>query len=418
MRAEFRLDEPPMTRRPQDLLVIGAGVVGMAAALTLAERGHRVTVVDAAEGPGRGTSFANGAQLSYAYTDALASPATLMQIPRLLLALDPAFRLHPSLDPDFLRWGLAFLRNTTAARFRRNTLDGMALAFESHRALHGLAKRHALDFGHAAPGKMIVYRSAKSFAAAERLAALKAAHGARQRVFDAGKAIAIEPMLASIGPDIVGALYADSEEVGDPFRFCTAAAAAIVATGRGELITGTGIARIDTGGARPAAVTHMGRRLEADRIILCAGLQSAALARRLGVRLPIVPMKGYSITAPLGVAAPTVSVTDAANRVVFARLGDRMRIAGLAELGRGDTRVDERRLAALIGSARAALPEAADYQAIETSWAGLRPMTPDSLPITRPIAPGVIANTGHGALGWTYAAGSAERVAAIVDGDN
>jgi D-amino-acid dehydrogenase len=418
MRAEFRLDEPPMTRRPQDLLVIGAGVVGMAAALTLAERGHRVTVVDAAEGPGRGTSFANGAQLSYAYTDALASPATLMQIPRLLLALDPAFRLHPSLDPDFLRWGLAFLRNTTAARFRRNTLDGMALAFESHRALHGLAKRHALDFGHAAPGKMIVYRSAKSFAAAERLAALKAAHGARQRVFDAGKAIAIEPMLASIGPDIVGALYADSEEVGDPFRFCTAAAAAIAATGRGELITGTGIARIDTGGARPAAVTHMGRRLEADRIILCAGLQSAALARRLGVRLPIVPMKGYSITAPLGVAAPMVSVTDAANRVVFARLGDRMRIAGLAELGRGDTRVDERRLAALIGSARAALPEAADYQAIEASWAGLRPMTPDSLPITRPIAPGVIANTGHGALGWTYAAGSAERVAAIVDGDN
>jgi D-amino-acid dehydrogenase len=418
MRAEFRLDEPPMTRRPQDLLVIGAGVVGMAAALTLAERGHRVTVVDAAEGPGRGTSFANGAQLSYAYTDALASPATLMQIPRLLLALDPAFRLHPSLDPDFLRWGLAFLRNTTAARFRRNTLDGMALAFESHRALHGLAKRHALDFGHAAPGKMIVYRSAKSFAAAERLAALKAAHGARQRVFDAGKAIAIEPMLASIGPDIVGALYADSEEVGDPFRFCTAAAAAIVATGRGELITGTGIARIDTGGARPAAITHMGRRLEADRIILCAGLQSAALARRLGVRLPIVPMKGYSITAPLGVAAPMVSVTDAANRVVFARLGDRMRIAGLAELGRGDTRVDERRLAALIGCARAALPEAADYQAIETSWAGLRPMTPDSLPITRPIAPGVIANTGHGALGWTYAAGSAERVAAIGDGDN
>src|SRR3546814_2144982 len=124
MRAEFRLDEPPMARRPKELLVIGAGVVGMATALTLAERGHRVTVVDAAEGPGRGASFANGAQLSYAYTDALASPATLAQLPRLLFARDGAFRLHPGFDADFLRWGLAFLRNGSAGRFRRNTLRG------------------------------------------------------------------------------------------------------------------------------------------------------------------------------------------------------------------------------------------------------------------------------------------------------
>ena len=126
-------------------------------------------------------------------------------------------------------------------------------------------------------------------------------------------------------------------------------------------------------------------------------------------------MKGYSITAAPGEAAPTVSITDAANRVVFARLGNRMRIAGLADLAQRDAAVDPRRLATLIASARAALPEAATYDAIESSWAGLRPMTPDSLPITRPIAPGVIANTGHGALGWTYAAGSAARVAALID---
>lgn len=149
--------------------------------------------------------------------------------------------------------------------------------------------------------------------------------------------------------------------------------------------------------------------------MIAAGIDAPRFARQLDVRLPVQPMKGYSITAPPGAAAPSTSVTDVANRVVFARLGNRMRIAGLAELGNRDTRVDPKRLGALVESARAALPDAADYDAIESSWAGLRPMTPDSLPITRPIAPGVIANSGHGALGWTYAAGSAERVAQLVE---
>jgi D-amino-acid dehydrogenase len=125
-------------------------------------------------------------------------------------------------------------------------------------------------------------------------------------------------------------------------------------------------------------------------------------------------MKGYSITLPPGAAAPSASITDVSNRVVFARIGNRMRIAGLAELGKRDTRVEPARLRVLVDSARAALPQAADYDQIESSWAGLRPMTPNSLPITRTIAPGVIAATGHGALGWTYAAGSAERVAELI----
>ncbi|HMO74923.1 MAG TPA: FAD-dependent oxidoreductase [Sphingopyxis sp.] len=417
MRAELRLGEAVTAARPQELIVIGAGVVGMATALTLADRGHRVTVVDGAEEAGRGTSFANGAQLSYAYTDALASPATLAQFPRLWLARDPAFRFHPSLDPDFLRWGLAFLKNGSAGRFRRNTLAGLALALQSRRALHALARRHRIDFAHETPGKIILYRSAASFAAARAIAADKAAGGAEQIVLDADGAVAVEPTLAAIRGEIAGAIHTPGEEVGDPYLFCTGAQAALAASGA-RMRCGIEIERIDTGGERPAIVTARGTRLPADRIILCAGLGSVGLARGIGARLPIQPMKGYSVTAPPGSAAPTVSVTDAAGRVVFARLGGRMRIAGLADLGRGDTNVEPARLAALVGSARAALPDAADYDAIESSWAGLRPMTPDSLPITRTIAPGVIANTGHGALGWTYAAGSAERVAAIVEGES
>lgn len=414
MRAEFRLGEEVTATKAQDIVVVGAGVVGMATALTLADRGHRVSVIDSADEAGRGTSFANGGQLSYAYTDALASPATLAQMPWLLMSRDPALRLHPSLDPDFLRWGLAFLKNGSAARYRRNTLAGLALAFRSRRALHALTRRHMIDFAHGTPGKIIIYRSARSFAAAQAMAAEKIAGGAEQNFLDAEGAVAIEPMLAAIRPQIAGAIHTANEEVGDPYRFCIGAQAALAAGGSASHFA-TSVTRIDVEGRHPAAITTTGQRIAADCIILCTGADTVALARPLGVRLPIIPMKGYSITAPPGPAAPKVSVTDAANRVVFARLGDRMRIAGLADLGRRDTKVEPARLAALIDSARAALPDAADYEAIETSWAGLRPMTPDSLPIIRTIAPGVIANTGHGALGWTYAAGSAERVADIVE---
>jgi len=399
-----------------DVIVIGAGVVGMATALTLSDRGHRVTVVDEATGPGLGTSFANGAQLSYAYTDALASPATLTQMPRLMLALDPAFRFHPSLDPDFLRWGLAFLRNGTGTRFRANTLKGLALAFESRTALHRLAERHGIEFAHAMPGKIHLYRSASAFAAAQSMLRLKVSHGAEQVLLDRAGAIAVEPMLEPVGATIVGALHSPTEEVGDPHRFCTGARAALAARGDSRSIFGAAVDRIAVGKDGPALHLAGGASLNADRVVLCAGGASVDLARRIGVRLPIVPMKGYSITAPPGSAAPSVSVTDVANRVVFARLGNHMRIAGLADFGQRDTAVEPRRIAALIESARAALPDAADYGAIGQRWAGLRPMTPDSLPITRTIAPGVIANTGHGALGWTYAAGSAERVADIIEG--
>lgn len=401
--------------RREEVIVLGAGVVGMATALTLADRGHRVTVVDGARGPGLGTSFANGAQLSYAYTDALASPGVLGQLPRVLLGLDPALRFRLDLDFDFLRWGIAFLRNCSAGAFRRNTLAGLTLAAESRHALHALTERHQLDYGHNVPGKIHIYRTAASFAAAETMVALKRQAGVTQTLLDPDAAVALEPMLAPVRDEIAGALHTADEAVGDPYRFCTAAHEALLRAG-GSSMFDLPIARIEAKGGAPAIVTRCGSRVPADRIILAAGPGAPRLARTTGVRLPVQPMKGYSITAPTGAAAPAASITDVANRVVFARLGNRMRIAGLAELGRHDTRVEPKRIRTLVDSARAALPQAADYDHIESSWAGLRPMTPDSLPITRTIAPGVIANTGHGGLGWTWAAGSAERVARIIEG--
>ncbi len=398
------------------MVVVGAGVIGIATALTLLDRGHGVTVIDAAAGAGLETSFANGAQLSYAYTDALASPATLAALPRLMLGLDPAFRMRASFDVDFLRWGLSFLRNATPERFRRNTIEGMALAFQSKIALKRLASRFGIDFLHSAPGKLHLLRSARSMARAREAAALKVRFGARQRIVDAEEALAIEPALADARSQIVGAVHTRDEEVGDPHRFCTQGATAIAASGRGELLFGHPVDRIDREGDRPRVHTRTGRAIDADHVVLCAGHQSGVLAKRIGARLPIMPMKGYSITAPPGDAAPRVSITDAANRVVVARLGKSVRIAGIADLGAADPGLDPARLAVLVNSARRVLPNAADYGAVEFAWAGLRPMTPDSLPIMRVIAPGVFAIAGHGSLGWTHAAGSAQRVADLIEG--
>jgi D-amino-acid dehydrogenase len=401
--------------RDGHVLVIGAGVVGMTTALVLIEQGRRVTLVDAAEGPGLGTSFANGAQLSYAYTDALASPGLIAQMPRLIAAADPVFRLRLSLDPDFLRWGLAFLRNATAARFRRNTIAGLELAIESRLALHALIVRHDIVFGHEAAGKLHVYRDAKGLAAAAEMAVLKSAMGVAQHVLTRDEAIAVEPSLAAIRKEMAGALHTPGDEVGDPYRFCTGVLAVLKSSGRFTGCFRTRVSRIEAKRGQPAVLSDNGGRIDADAVVLCAGADAAKLARTAGARLPIQPMKGYSMTAPPGPHAPSVSITDVSNRIVFARLGDRMRIAGLADLGARDRTVDPKRFAALVGSARAALPEAADYDNIGSRWAGLRPMTPDSLPVIRRIAPGVFANAGHGALGWTYAAGAAARVARLID---
>lgn len=413
-------DAPPYihskrTARPRDIIVVGAGVAGMASALTLLDHGHHVTVVDAAPHAGLGTSFANGAQLSYSYTDALASPATLGQLPRMLCAMDSGFRLKPSLDPDFLRWGLAFLRNSSLHKFRANTVQGLLLAFESRAALHRLTLRHDLDFLHTTPGKLHLYRSRKSLAAAETMLALKNRHGARQRWVSRDELAQIEPALADMAQEFAGAIHTRDEEVGDPYRFCSAAAAVVRASKRGNMLLDTRIAQLSAGPGGPAVICASGQRIGGDAIILCTAMGSVSLARQLGVQLPIMPMKGYSITAPPGTQAPRVSITDVGNRLVFARLGDQMRIAGLADLGHYSTAIAPRRLAALVSSARTALPNAADYDHIDASWCGLRPMTPNSLPIIEMIAPGIIANTGHGGLGWTFAAGCADRVAAMLD---
>lgn len=396
-----------------DVLVLGAGVVGVTTAYALARRGLSVTLCDRADQPAQGASFANGAQLSYAYSDPLASPNLLRKLPSLMFGADPLFKVQPSLDVEMVNWGLKFLQACDAAAFRRGVVATLTLALESQRAMHHLLAAHRLRFGHAVSGKMHLYYDRNAMAVAERIVALKQSHGARQQVLSVAEAVALEPALAGAS-GLVGAVHSPEDEVGDPLRFCIALQDLMIQRFSVRVRFGFEAAGVDIRPDHVRVRTGDGRTLAARRLVVAVGPEAGAFLRRLGLRLPILPMKGYSFTAPPGPGAPLISLTDTSRKIVFCNLAGEIRIAGVAELGVSDPHVDKSRLIDLVEAARASLPEAADYQRRNQGWAGLRPMTPTSLPIIRRVAPRIIVNGGHGMLGWTLAMGSAERAAGLV----
>lgn len=394
-------------------IVIGAGVVGVATAYALARRGVRVTLTDRHAGPGYGTSFANGAQLSYVYTDALASPRLLKDIPRLALGLDPAFRLRLSLDPAFLSWIAQFLGNCTASRFRANTLSALKLGLESRAAMAALMERHDLSFGHDVKGKIQVYRSPAAFEAACGVMALKREEGVEQLALSPDEAAALEPALAQGRAGIVGVIYTPAEAVGDAFRFTQSLHQVLEVEYGVNSHFGFNVERIALVHQGAQVIARSGETLTADMAVVCTGAQAARLLGPHGIRATVWPMKGYSFTAPLGGNPPQVSITDTSRRVVFTRLGEQIRVAGFAELGVRSADVPMGRMEDLLKAARSALPDAADYDRAEQHWAGLRPMTPDSLPRIGHPHPALAYNVGHGMLGWTMALGTAERLAQL-----
>ena len=398
----------------KNAIIVGGGIIGVTGAYTLAREGWRVRLLDALPDAGMGASLGNGRQLSYSHTSALASPAILKQIPRLALGCDEAFRISPRFDMPFARWVTRFLAQCTAARHRRNTLAGLALAEQSRRAMERLRDIHPIDFDHRATGKFVLLRGQSELESARAGVEAKRAQGLDQRLLSPKEVFAIEPALANCAEPIDGAIFTASDQSGDCSRFTRELLGILRAQYGVEFQPECHVLRIDRKGDQRRVVLDDGHELEAELVVVSSGYRSNDLLAPLGLRLPIEPMKGYSFTAPLGNAAPSASVTDSKRRIVFTNLGDRMLVAGIAEIGRVDDRVEPQRLASMIAAARASLPEAAVYSEASQGWAGMRPMTPNSLPITKMLAPGLAANTGHGMLGWTMAMGSAEALAKAV----
>lgn len=395
--------------------VLGAGVVGVATAWYLARAGHAVTVIDQGASVASGASHANGAQLSYSFTDALARPAFLRELPALLAGRDPAVRLRSRPSRENLLWAAAFLRQCTTRRASANTVALLQLALRSAALLDELTRCVPLSFSFARSGKLVLV-AADELDAAGRSVRLKRRSGCAIELLSPAAAGRIEPALEAMAADYAAAVWSANDHVADARAFTGQLASWLEEQGLAEFRMGeavTGIVQAD--GRLRAVVTSRGEYAP-DAAVVCLGTGTAALLRPLGVVVPVRPVRGYSVTLPAGERAPTVSISDPGHRIVFSRLGEQVRIAGFADFVDFDARGDARRIEAMVDVARRVAPEAADYDASDwRGWGGFRPMTPDGRPRVGPTrVRGLFLNAGHGMLGWTLACATAHDVAAAV----
>ena len=408
------------------VVILGAGVTGVTAAWYLNQSGHAVTVLERQAAAGMETSFANGGQISVSHAEPWANPHAPLQILKWLAREDAPLLFRLRADWQQWKWGLAFLRECTPTRTRHNIAQLVNLGLYSRAALQTLRAQTGLQYDQITRGILHFYTSAVAWEHAQQAAEVMRTYGCDLRSVDAAGCVTIEPALAPVRHLIAGATMTASDESGDAHKFTQGLAALCARAGvrmrHGvtiEALTadGTGAAR-RIGGVRIRNEAGAGEIVKADAYLLCLGAYSPLLTRPLGMNLNIYPAKGYSVTMPVADPAkvPTVSLTDDEYKLVFSRLGERLRIAGTAELNGYNTELNAGRCNAILKRALALFPGAGDASQAQF-WAGLRPATPSNLPyIGNSRIANLYLNTGHGTLGWTHACGSGQAIASIVSG--
>ena len=412
------------------VLVLGAGILGVHTAYFLRQRGFEVIVVDRQPGPALETSFANGSQISVSQSDPWASPHAPFKILKWLGKEDAPLLFRLKWDINQWRWGLRFLYECLPGRAEHNTLQAMRLSEYSRRTLQMLRKETSIQYDHAEAGIMMIHSNKQSFDDAAEAAQLLVRNGERRDVLSVAEAVTIEPALAHTAPTLAGAIYAPNDESGDAYKFTVALAERAAAMGV-EFLYNTTIDRIERGqggvtgvvvspsSTNANASASGGKTLTADSYVVALGSYSTSLLRGVGVDALIYPAKGYSATLPIvnQPGAPKGSITDDEMKIVFTTIGDRLRIAGTAELNGFDTTLNPVRCAALTNRAKHHFPDLCDWAAVEY-WTGLRPATPSNLPIIgQSKIKNLYLNTGHGTLGWTEGPGSARALVDIIAGE-
>lgn len=396
-------------------------MVGVASAWYLNRAGHEVTVVERQPAAGLETSFANGGQISVSHAEPWANPAVPAQVLKWLGREDAPLLFRLRADSAQWRWGMRFALECLPSRTRHNTIGILRLALYSRALLKALRTETGIQYDHSERGILHFYTDRAQFDAALRAARLMAEFGCDRVAQTPQQMVALEPALAHALPQLAGGDYVEADESGDAHLF-TQRLAELCGTHGVKYTYGTAIETLVSSGDRVESVRvcHAGgaQTLVADAYVVALGSYSPLLTRPLGIRLPIYPVKGYSVTIPVtnSVAAPQVSLTDDEHKLVFSRLGERLRVAGTAEFNGYDTSVNELRCDAILHRVAELFPRAGDFGSA-LRWAGLRPATPSNLPcVCGTRYSNLFLNTGHGTLGWTMACGSGRVLADIVSG--
>lgn len=403
-------------------VVIGGGVVGLTTAWALAERGCAVTLVEREREVANGASRANGGQLSYRYVSPLADQGVPLKALRWLLDPDGPLRFKPEASGQQWSWLLAFLRACRGPVNRLTTARLLALGAYSQAAfarLHDSARLECVSLR--APGKLVVYRKPAEFM---RVAAKLKAGGkpgdasGPEQALSAAECVALEPALAASPALLAGGIFTAGEAVADCHKLCELLAVRLKSHGNFRGFVNASALGFTQRAGQAVALKTDGGEIAADDFVIAAGLQSRQLAQTLGLDLPLYPLKGYSLTAPIGPdhQPPVVSVTDFEKKVVYARIGAHLRVAAMVDLVGVDHRIDPSRMASLRRNVQATFPRAAAFEHA-SEWAGLRPATPSGAPILGACGVrNVWLNVGHGALGFTFSFGTADIVAELVCG--
>lgn len=398
--------------------VLGAGITGITTAYKLLERGCEVTIIDRNRYAAMETSFANGGQLSACNAEVWNSVGTILKGAKWIFRKDAPLLLNPSPGWHKYSWLAEFCLNIR--NYRENTIATTRLAIAARQQLFDMAAAENIAFDLERRGILHVYRDAASFAQAAKVNPLLQQGGLERHAVTPAEMRGIEPTLTG---DFFGGFFTPSDSTGDIHKFTVQLAAACQRKGAKFLNEAevSAIRQVEGGIETQFSRAGEDEVLRSDAIVVCAGVASRKFAAMLGDRINIYPVKGYSITVEMAdaasrAAAPHVSLLDEGAKIVTSRLGDnRLRVAGTAEFNGENRDIRADRIRPLVEWTEKMFPRISTERV--TPWAGLRPMMPDMMPRVRAgRRPGVFYNTGHGHLGWTLAAATAEMIAEAVAG--
>ncbi|MER8951310.1 D-amino acid dehydrogenase [Mesorhizobium sp. M0833] len=400
------------------ILVLGAGVVGTAAAYYLASDGHEVTVIERHPAAARGTSRSNAGLVSPGDATAWASPAALKTFLRGLYNHDLGIKVRLRFDPYFFAWSLRFLRQCTHKRMRANTDVKLRLALYSRDCINAVSAETGIHYDERKKGILYFFRSQQSFDTGTDNYRYLGEHGLPIEIVGRDRLVELEPGLAAAKDKIAGGVYSPIDQTGDSSQF-TQRLAAYAAEKLGvQFLYGTTVAGLDIDGGRVRAVMTSAGPVAGDAVVISMGPESGLLGRRYGIDLPVYPVKGYTVTVPLEDESkgPIMGGADEDRLIGYSRLGNRLRMSSTAEFTGFDRTFKPRDFNSILNTGKDLFPGAFDESKAEL-WAGLRPMMPNSVPVIgRARYDNLYLDTGHGHLGWTMACGSGKFLADIVAG--